>query len=101
MRSTILPGEHTDYYPASFRSEIDTINKRVYESFNNGVYRCGFATKQQVYEQAVAELFDTLDWLEARFGTNRYLLGGTITAQSVVLDPRALSDARHRRHLRH
>jgi glutathionyl-hydroquinone reductase len=82
-----ITGEHTDYYPAACRPEIDAINKRVYETFNNGVYRCGFATKQQVYEQAVAELFDTLDWLEARLGKNSYLLGGTITEADWRLFP--------------
>ena len=74
-----ITGEHADYYPAAYRPEIDAINKRVYEALNNGVYRCGFATKQQVYEQAVAELFDTLYWLETRLGKNRYLLGETMT----------------------
>src|SRR4029077_1246929 len=47
-----ITGEHTDYYPAARRPEIDGINKRVYETLNNGVYRCGLATKQQVYEKA-------------------------------------------------
>ena len=68
-----VTGERTDYYPAAFRSEIDAINKRVYKTLNNGVYRCGFATNQQVYDQAVTELFDTLDWLETRLGKKRYL----------------------------
>jgi glutathionyl-hydroquinone reductase len=82
-----ITGEHTDFYPAARRPEIDAINKRVYETFNNGVYRCGFATKQQVYEQAVAELFDTLDWLGTRLGKNRYLLGETITEADWRLFP--------------
>jgi glutathionyl-hydroquinone reductase len=82
-----ITGEHTDYYPAARRPEIDGINKRVYETLNNGVYRCGLATKQQVYEQSVAELFDTLDWLETRLGKNRYLLGETITEADWRLFP--------------
>ena len=67
--------------------EIDDINKRVYETFYNGVYRCGFAIKQQVYEQALAAMFDTRDWLEIRLGKNRYLLGEAITGADWRLFP--------------
>ena len=48
-----------DYYPEEVRSEIDEINKRVYSSLNNGVYKCGFATSQTAYEEALIPLFDT------------------------------------------
>ena len=68
-----------DYYPEEFRPEIDDINKRVYSSLNNGVYKCGFATTQTAYEEALVPLFDTLDWLEEKLSTNRYLLGNFIT----------------------
>jgi glutathionyl-hydroquinone reductase len=82
-----ITGEHTDYYPAALRSEIDAINKRVYETLNNGVYRCGLATNQQTYEQAVTELFGTLDWLEAQLSKKRYLLDETITEADWRLFP--------------
>ena len=68
-----------DYYPEEFRPEIDDINKRVYSSLNNGVYKCGFATTQAAYEEALVPLFDTLDWLEEKLSSNRYLLGNFIT----------------------
>jgi len=68
-----------DYYPPALRGEIDAINERVYASVNNGVYRAGFAITQEAYEEAVGELFDTLDWLEERLSTRRYLTGDTIT----------------------
>ena len=68
-----------DYYPEEFRPEIDDINKRVYSSLNNGVYKCGFATTQTAYEEALVPLFDTLDWLEEKLSSNRYLLGNFIT----------------------
>ncbi len=64
-----------DYYPAGLRSEIDAVNDRVYASLNNGVYRAGFARTQSAYEEAVAPLFATLDWLEARLGAQRYVAG--------------------------
>ena len=68
-----------DYYPAALREEIDQINERVYDRVNNGVYKAGFATRQQAYEQAVQELFAELDWLEDRLAKQRYLTGEQIT----------------------
>lgn len=68
-----------DYYPEELRSEIDGINEKVYPSVNNGVYKAGFATKQEVYEEEVTNLFNALDELEERLGKNRYLVGDQIT----------------------
>ena len=68
-----------DFYPKALRAEIDTVNERVYHTVNNGVYKCGFATTQQAYEEACLALFDTLDWLEERLSKQRYLGGGQIT----------------------
>jgi glutathionyl-hydroquinone reductase len=68
----------TDYYPLRLRSEIDHINARVYDTVNNGVYRAGFATTQEAYEEAFLALFATLDELEATLSKRRYLVG-TIT----------------------
>ena len=53
-----------DFYPGDLRREIDEINERVYDTLNNGVYKAGFATSQDAYEDAVEPLFETLDWLE-------------------------------------
>ena len=68
-----------DFYPMALRGEIDIVNERVYETLNNGVYRCGFATKQEAYEEAFNALFDTLNWLEDRLDKSRYLVGNKIT----------------------
>ncbi len=68
-----------DYYPESLREEIDTLNERIYDTVNNGVYKAGFATSQEAYEEAVIPLFETLDWLEERLKTQRYLTGNQIT----------------------
>ena len=67
-----------DYYPEALREEIDAINDRVYRTVNNGVYRAGFATTQEAYEEAVAPLFESLDWLEDRLSRHRYLTGNAI-----------------------
>ena len=68
-----------DYHPATLHAEIDVLNARIYETVNNGVYKAGFATTQEAYEEAIIPLFDTLDWLEGRLSASRYLTGSTIT----------------------
>lgn len=68
-----------DFYPEALRAEIDAVNARVYETVNNGVYRTGFATSQEAYDEAVRALFDSLDWLDARLAAQRYLAGDRIT----------------------
>jgi putative glutathione S-transferase len=69
----------TDYYPPALREEIDRVNALVYENVNNGVYRAGFATAQEAYEEAFRALFRVLDELERRLARQRYLAGGDIT----------------------
>ena len=68
-----------DYYPENRREDIDAINDRIYNTLNNGVYKAGFATTQNAYEEAVVPLFDTLDWLEQRLSNSLFLLGENIT----------------------
>ena len=68
-----------DLYPEDLRPSIDQLNHRIYESINNGVYRCGFATKQHTYEEAFVELFEALDWADDILGEKRYLTGDQIT----------------------
>jgi len=72
-------GNARDYYPSALRSEIDTVNARVYATLNNGVYKCGFATTQEAYAEAFTTLFDTMDWLEQRLSQHRYVCGDVIT----------------------
>jgi putative glutathione S-transferase len=74
-----------DLYPASLRKEIDRINERVYRTVNNGVYRAGFATAQEKYEEAVAELFRTLDGLERQLAKGPWLCGRRFTEADVRL----------------
>ena len=78
---------HEDYYPQPLRAEIDAVNRLVYENVNNGVYRCGFATTQEAYEDAFDALFSALDQLEARLGQSRYLAGDQLTEADWRLFP--------------
>jgi len=68
-----------DYYPKALHEEIDALNRRIYNTVNNGVYKVGFATTQKAYEEAVVPLFETLDWLEHKLEKQRYLTGQNIT----------------------
>ena len=76
-----------DYYPKALRAQIDKVNDRIFNTLNDGVYRCGFATTQAAYEAALTPLFDTLDWLEARLSKTRYLTGSLITEADWRLFP--------------
>ena len=74
-----LTGNREDYWPEDLREAIEPVNARIYDSVNNGVYKAGFATSQKAYDKGVAPLFDSLDWLEARLGEQRYLMGARVT----------------------
>lgn len=74
-----------DYYPEALREEIDAVNARIYDGCNNGVYKSGFATSQTAYDEAVAEVFDTLDWAEQRLLGQRYLAGDRLTEAHIRL----------------
>lgn len=74
-----ITGNTEDFYPEHLRPEIDALNAAIYPAINNGVYRCGFATSQEPYEAAFAEMFGELDRLEERLATRRYLTGARIT----------------------
>ncbi|HEV3002049.1 MAG TPA: glutathione S-transferase C-terminal domain-containing protein [Solirubrobacteraceae bacterium] len=63
-----------DLYPPDLRPEIEPLEERIYETLNNGVYRTGFATTQEAYEEGFFPLFETLDWLEERLSRRRYLV---------------------------
>ncbi|TDB93603.1 glutathione S-transferase family protein [Actinomadura sp. 7K534] len=76
-----------DLYPEALRPEIDELNDLVYRTVNNGVYKSGFATAQDAYEDAVEALFATLDQLEERLSGRRYLFGDEITEADVRLYP--------------
>src|SRR5215472_2111794 len=68
-----------DYYSPTLRSEIDAINEIIYPNINNGVYRAGFATTQEAYEEAANGIFATLDKIEQRLSRQRYLVGSQTT----------------------
>ncbi|WP_116654491.1 glutathione S-transferase family protein [Pelagibacterium sediminicola] len=71
-----LADETVDLYPADLREEIDALNARIYPALNNGVYRAGFATTQEAYEEAFAGVFAMLDELEEKLGDGRDFLSG-------------------------
>jgi putative glutathione S-transferase len=74
-----LTGNTFDYYPKDLHETIHTVNDRIYDTINNGVYRAGFATTQEAYEVAFHSLFDSLDWVEGLLTQQRYLVDDTLT----------------------
>ena len=82
-----ITGNTADFWPEAQRDEIEEVNARIYDTLNNGVYKSGFATSQAAYDAAVHPLFDTLDWLEERLSTNRYLMGDRVTEADWRLFP--------------
>jgi len=68
-----------NFLPEDLRSQIDELNDFIYPNINNGVYKSGFATTQEAYDEAVVDLFKALDTIEARLENNRYLTGDSIT----------------------
>ena len=79
-----------DFYPVPLRAQIDAVNERVYHGLNNGVYRAGLAKTQAAYDEAFDLVFETLDWLDERLATQRYLVGKQITEADWRLLPSLL-----------
>ena len=82
-----LTGNDLDFYPSALQADMEPINGRIYDTFNNGVYRCGFSTTQAAYNAAVVPLFETLNWLEDHLASNRYLMGHQLTEADWRLFP--------------
>ena len=74
-----LTGNTDDYWPEDLRPQIEALNARIYDTVNNGVYKAGFATTQEAYDEGVIPLFESLNWLENLLGRNRYLTGDRLT----------------------
>jgi putative glutathione S-transferase len=72
-----------DLYPAALQAEIDVVNERLYQQFNNGVYRAGFATTQIAHDMAVRGVFDSLEFIERRLDGQDFLVGNQLTEVDV------------------
>ena len=79
--------DRTDYYPQQLAPQIDAVNERIYQTINNGVYRCGFAVSQEPYQQAVSSLFESLDWVESLLAKQPCLVGEQTTEADWRLFP--------------
>lgn len=86
-----IPGIPKDLYPEKLRKQIDELNEWIYDGINNGVYKTGFATKQEVYEKHCRHLFECLDKCENIFKSGKkFLLGDEFTEADVCLFPSLL-----------
>jgi glutathionyl-hydroquinone reductase len=85
-----LTGNTEDFYPKGLQKDIDRFNEMIYEPVNNGVYKCGFARTQEAYDEAVNNLFKTLDGLDAHLENRLYLTGDQLTEVDLRLVPTLL-----------
>jgi glutathionyl-hydroquinone reductase len=74
-----------DLAPIALQESIAQWNETIYQTVNNGVYRCGFAQTQAAYDRAHTELFATLDRIELLLKTQDYLCGDLLTLADVRL----------------
>ncbi len=74
-----------DLAPELLLHEIDRFNERIYDTLNNGVYRAGFASSQEAYEEAYNDVFTTLSWLEKHFGHSVYAVADQLTESDIRL----------------
>ncbi|KNA02974.1 hypothetical protein SOVF_213510 isoform A [Spinacia oleracea] len=81
----IAENRDLDLYPVHLQTQIDEINEWIYDKINNGVYRCGFATKQEPYDQAADRLYEALEKCEEILSKQRYLCGSSLTEADIRL----------------
>ncbi len=77
------PYGHHDFYRSEMRSDIDELNNWIYPDINDGVYKCGFAKSQQAYNEAVDNLYHSLDRVDRILASSRYLLGNHLTEADI------------------
>ena len=80
-----LATRDVDLFPEGYRENVDRVLDEIYEPINNGVYRAGFATKQEPYDDAVDDLFDALERWNSVLTDQRYLAGDRLTEADVAM----------------
>ena len=78
-----LADDRVDLYPEELRADIDSVNRRLYHRFNNGVYRAGFATTPAAHERAVRDVFDSMEFIERQLEGRKYLVGERLTEADI------------------
>ncbi|CZR49841.1 uncharacterized protein FPRO_16049 [Fusarium proliferatum ET1] len=86
----LLPAEsrQVQLYPEHLQAEIIEANTWIYEDINNGVYKTGFATSQEVYERNISILFEALDRAEAHLTSQKdgpYYFGQSLSEVDIRL----------------
>ena len=79
------PVDAPDLYPVKYRKEIDEFNDWLFPTVNNGHYRMAFCQSWEAYEEAYNDFFDSVEKLDERLKTNRFLFGDYITDSDIRL----------------
>lgn len=79
------PVDAPDLYPKKYRKEIDEFNDWLFPHVNNGHYRMAFCVSWEAFSEAFDDFYDSLDKLEKRLETNRFLFGDYITDSDIRL----------------
>ncbi|MGT2687203.1 glutathione S-transferase family protein [Streptococcus porcinus] len=80
-----ITANRDDYYPEDLQDKINEVNDFVYRNINNGVYKVGFATKQEVYDKEVQKLFQALGKVEQDLEGHHWLVGNQMTEADIRL----------------
>ncbi|GAB7020161.1 glutathione S-transferase family protein [Halostagnicola bangensis] len=80
-----ISNRDVDLYPEEYQDEVDRIIDEIYEPINNGVYRAGFATNQEPYDEAIDDLFGALAHWDEVLADQRYLAGDRLTEADICM----------------
>tara|TARA_Y100001954_G_C15702333_1_gene548491 strand:+ start:105 stop:1019 length:915 start_codon:yes stop_codon:yes gene_type:complete len=74
-----------DYLPLNLLKSMLDMNDYIYTNINNGVYKCGFATNQKIYNDEVKKLFSALELINSHLKDKKYLFGDVLTLTDIRL----------------
>ncbi|MBR1910616.1 MAG: glutathione S-transferase C-terminal domain-containing protein [Lachnospiraceae bacterium] len=79
------PADAPDLYPVKYRNEIDEFNDWLFPTINNGHYRMAFCQSYEAYQESYDDFFESIEKIDKRLETNRFLFGDYITDSDVRL----------------
>ena len=89
LGSSVATADRVRLYPDDgVRRDIHDLNDLIYTTINNGAYKAGFSSDQEIYAAAFDAYFETLAALDMRLSDGRpFLTGETFTEADLRLFP--------------